>query len=138
MYGRHLQHHLVYQKFLHFPYPEIFDKPHLREIKIIQNNNAEIRYRTNTLDFPTCLIWIHIVAYSYLAVQDELNKLFLIDPMNPVYHDQARKNPPRAADVKYATKSMRKIKKWSMSRKLSLNWKNKKIHWHQEVSQDDH
>ena len=28
MYGRHPQHHLAYQKFLHFPYPEIFVKPH--------------------------------------------------------------------------------------------------------------
>jgi hypothetical protein len=38
-YGRHPQHHPVYQIYPHFPYPEIFDKvQHLRELKSIQTN----------------------------------------------------------------------------------------------------
>lgn len=35
-----------------------------------------------------------------LTVQDKPNKLVLVDPMNSINHDQARKNPPRVTDLK--------------------------------------
>lgn len=38
-------------------------------------------------------------ACFYLTFQDEIHKFFLVNPVNSIDHYQARKNPPRVADL---------------------------------------
>jgi len=40
------------------------------------------------------------IQLTNLAVYDKLYKLLLTDPMNSINHGQARKNPPRVADLR--------------------------------------
>jgi len=87
MYDTHPQHHLVCLKSHHFLCPNsfnihnIFRNTDLTTVNTTKNEKKHADLHTK-------------IPLNNLAIQDKLYKLLLTDPVNPINHDQARKNPP--------------------------------------------